>query len=105
MAYVGIEKWSWKQLERHVRSVAKKSSSVFVTKHAAAQMRKRRVPSSIMFEVLRKGVIQREPEPNPIKGNLECRMEHYCAGKNFGVVVALSDDNPDLVVVTVMHIT
>jgi hypothetical protein len=36
------------------------------------------------------------------KGTLECRMERYVAGRECGVVVALDDDNPHLLVVTVM---
>ncbi len=31
-------------------------------------------------------------------------MEHYTTGHNIGVVVALSDDDPALLVVTAMHI-
>jgi hypothetical protein len=57
-----------------------------------------------MHEVLRLGVINRQPEVNDVKGSLECRMERYCADDNFGVVVALCDEDPMLVIVTVMHI-
>jgi hypothetical protein len=38
-----------------------------------------------------------------MKGSLECRMEHLCAGKNVAVIVALSDENPDLIIVTAMY--
>lgn len=57
-----------------------------------------------MFDCLRAGVLRRTPEPNMGKGSLECRMEHYCSGANIGVVVALSDEDPSMAVVTVMHI-
>ena len=66
-------------------------------------MKLRNIPSSVMYEVLRKGVINREPERNQEHGNLECRMEHYCAGINVGVAVALCDEDPELVVVTVVN--
>jgi hypothetical protein len=31
-------------------------------------------------------------------------MERYCGGSNLGVVVALVDDDPQMIVVTVMSI-
>ena len=96
--------WSWRQLDRHIRNAAKDSACVFVTRHAAKKMRERKIPSSVMHEVLRKGAINRQPEQNDSMGNLECRMEHYCAGETFGVVVALCDEDPMLVIVTVMGI-
>jgi hypothetical protein len=50
------------------------------------------------------GEIKRTPEPNTMLGNVECRMEHYCTGDNAAVVVAVSDDEPELVLVTAMYI-
>lgn len=104
MGYAKIGKWSWRQLDRHIRNVAKDSSSVFVTKHAAKKMLERKIPSSVMHTVLKKGVINRQPEQNDGKGNLECRMEHYCAGQTFGVIVAVCDEDPTILIVTVMQI-
>jgi len=46
-------------------------------------------------------LIHRTPEPNMAKGSLECRMEMYVAGRDCAVVVALADENPNLLVVTV----
>jgi hypothetical protein len=31
-------------------------------------------------------------------------MEKYIAGKDIGVVVAVSEDNPDLIIVTAMYV-
>ena len=58
----------------------------------------------LMEEVLQRGQLRREPEPNLAYGTLECLMERFCAGRDLGVVVALSDEDPDLVVVTAMVI-
>ncbi|GAB3487640.1 hypothetical protein GCM10027399_01630 [Curvibacter fontanus] len=44
------------------------------------------------------------PEPNPCRGNLECRMKRYVAGRELAVIVALCDEDPDLVVVTVFSV-
>lgn len=67
-------------------------------------MRSRRISINEVYECLRNGVIRRAPEPNPSKGNLECRMERYVAGCECAVVVTLDDDDPDVLVVTVMSI-
>lgn len=37
-----------------------------------------------------------------MKGTLECRMEYFSAGRDVAVIVALSDDDPSLVLVTAM---
>lgn len=34
---------------------------------------------------------------------MECRMERYCQGFNLAVVVALADEQPGAIVVTVME--
>lgn len=52
------------------------------------------------LEVMQKGLLRRAPEPNPARGSLECRMERFVAGRSIGVVVAVSDDEPGLVVIT-----
>ena len=69
--------------------------------HARQRMRLRKVSLNEVLEVLRKGAIRRMPEPNLTKGSLECRMEFYVAGRDCAVIVALSDEQPDLLVVTV----
>ncbi len=56
---------------------------------------------NIVLEVLRNGRITRTPEPNTHMGSLECRMERFVAGDYRVVIVALSDMNPNLIIVTV----
>lgn len=68
------------------------------------RMRQRHVTQEIVVEVLRQGRLAGTPEPNLARGSLECRIERYCTGRQIGVVVAISDDDPDLIVVTVIQL-
>lgn len=89
------------QLEKHIRFVARQTASIVILPHAKSRMRTRKVTVHEVYEVLRQGCIHRPPEPNPAKGSLECRMARYVAGRDCTVVVALSDENPNLLIVTV----
>ncbi len=102
MAYAGFGRLSVAQLQRHICAVSADTASVFITLHAGSRMRSRRISIHEVFECLRAGAIRRTPEPNLAMETLECRMERYVAGRNCAVIVALDDDNPGLVVVTVM---
>lgn len=93
-------KWSIQQLERYIRSTAADSNKVSFSDHAKTQMRKRRISIDTVFEVLRKGKILRRPEPNSTYGTLECRIEFYVSGEERKVVVAVSDEDENALVVT-----
>jgi hypothetical protein len=99
---MGFEKLSKTQLERHIRATAADTACVFLTIHVRAQMKKRHVITSEVFEAMRKGRLMLTPEPDLKTGHLICRMERYIAGRDVAVCVALDDNNPDLVVVTVI---
>ncbi len=64
-------------------------------------MRERQISADVVFDVLRNGKIDRIPEPNTNKGTIECRMERFVAGDSRSVVVAISDINANLIIVTV----
>ena len=102
MGYEKFGRQSTAQLQRHIRGAAEDTSRIFITVHARGRMRQRRISIQEVYECLRQGVLRRTPEPNPGKGTLECRMERYVAGRNCAVVVALDDNHPELLVVTVM---
>lgn len=104
MGYSSFIKKSNAQLAKHIRTIAKNTASVFITDHAKIRMRQRKVSSEEVLQCLQLGQILREPEVNHQKGSLECRMERYVAGRNLGVIVALLDENPDAIVVTVFSI-
>jgi len=91
-------------LQRHIRKISQSTGSVFITQHARLRMRQRAIGIAEVFETLRFGVIERPPIVNAKKGNLECRLQRYVGGRECAVVIALSDDEPDLIVVTVMNI-
>lgn len=95
---------STSQIEAHIRSAAQESINIQISKHAKKRMRERKLTLPCIFEVLKKGRIRQTPEPNADYGTLECRMESYIAGHNIAVVVAVSDDDPTMIVVTAMHI-
>lgn len=104
MGYNNCEKKSEAQLARHIRAAAKNTQSVIFTDHANVQMSKRKVSSLEVYECLRTGTIRRQPEPNEMKGSLECRMQRYVAGRELAVIVALCDEDPDILVVTVFSV-
>lgn len=99
---VSFEKLARAQLEKHIRTVSADTARVFLTVHVQKQMKKRHVVTSEVFETMRKGKIMLTPEPDLKTGHLICRMERYLAGRNLAVCVALDDNDPDLVVVTVI---
>jgi hypothetical protein len=92
------------QNQKHIRAVAVRTEFVFITHHASVQMKKRGIGINEVYDVLRCGSIVRQPEPNLAKGSLECRMERYVGGRECAVIVAINDENPELLVVTVMEI-
>lgn len=104
MGYQTFEKKSLAQLARHIRAIARNTNSVFFSDHAKGKMRERKVSSIEVLDCLREGTIRRVPEPNTRKGNLECRIERYVAGRQLAVIVALSDEEPDVLVVTVFSV-
>ncbi len=105
MGYETFRRKSKPQLSKHIRVTAKNTSSVFITGHAKDRMRQRKVTSAEVYECLQHGQITREPEENQEKESLECRMERYVSGRHLGVIVALCDEDPDAIVVTVFDLS
>lgn len=97
-----LDSLSLRELERHIRSVAVDSGRVVFRTHAKLRQIERTIPRASVLEVLRKGTLTRQPERNVRYGTLECRMERYVAGRNLAVIAAVSDEDPNVVVVTVM---
>jgi hypothetical protein len=96
--------WSKSQWQRHIRTQSAKAANVIFTDHALLRMRQRHIERVAALEILRKGVIRREPEPNLRRGTLECRMEYYVAGRNLALVVAVEADDPAVIVVTAIDL-
>lgn len=101
MGCKNFAKKSQAQLAKHIRLVSKTSGSVFFTAHVKKQMAKRKISTLEVFECIRMGTIRREPELSDDQESLECRMERYIAGRELAVIVALCDDDPNVILVTV----
>lgn len=67
-------------------------------------MNARKISRDMAIEVLAKGRLLRQPEPNLRRGSTECTMERYIAGRDIGVVAAVTEDNARVVIVTTMLI-
>lgn len=103
MAYAHLSKLSSTQLARHIRTLAKTTANVVLTIHAKERMVERLVSNEEVLECLRKGGIRRPPEPNSKTGSLECRMECKVLKRDLACIAALSDENPNLIVVTIFE--
>ncbi len=93
------------QLEKHIRQCSADSANVAFVKHALHQMRARHINLPMAMEVLRSGRMHRPAEPDIRFTGLKCRMEHFVAGMNVAVVVAVEYPQPGLTVITVIDIT
>ena len=78
------------QWEALIRQLATESAAVYFTRHALARMRERHITRLQVLDVLQRGVIRREPEPDLRTGHTLCRMERVITGRPVGVVLALA---------------
>jgi hypothetical protein len=90
------------QQEAYVHQQAQDTRNIVFTNHVRKRMRERQITTPFVVEALRQGRMKRPAEPNIKTGNLECRLDRYVAGREIGVLVAIDDDNPNLIVVTAM---
>ena len=45
----------------------------------------------LVFDVLQRGLIKREPEIDMVTGYLKCRMERFVAGRELAIVIAVKN--------------
>ncbi|MBU3624947.1 DUF4258 domain-containing protein [Polynucleobacter sp. JS-Safj-400b-B2] len=100
-----MSKISRAQLQRHIRKAAIQTINVTVTQHASLRMRERHITNSMLFDVLRCGVIKREPEPDLKHSGIKCQMERYSAGMNIAAIVSVEIPSEGLIIITVYEIT
>ena len=74
------------------------------TAHAQTRMEQRAITVPMVLECLRRGVIRRPPERSIKTGWYECRLERYIAGKNVAVVAAVDEEDPTVIIVTVIDL-
>lgn len=79
-------------LEKRIREISKNTGEVNFTLHCLQRMKEREITRILIFEVLIKGQIKREPELDIRTGYIQCRMERFVAGRMLAVVVALRND-------------
>ncbi len=91
------------QLQKHIRSISKKSDRVFITDHARIRMLQRKISDYQVLDCLRNGSIQRPSCTDKKTGDIKCRMEHFGSSRNISVVVALTPIDPDVIIITVMY--
>lgn len=85
--------YSKRDWEKTVRRLAAKTEDVLFSKHALSQMKARKITMIMALDVLRKGVINREPEPDIKTGHTKCTMERYTAGMSIAVVAACESES------------
>lgn len=90
------------QLTKHIRAVSKITENVLLSRHALTRMHQRGVLDAEVYHCLRNGKILLTPEADMKTGHLICRMECYGASKNLAVCAALDDEDPSIIVVTVI---
>jgi hypothetical protein len=93
------------QLQKHIRKAALQTMNVTITHHASLRMRERHITNAMLFDVLKCGVIKREPEPDMRHSGIKCQMERYSAGMNIAAIVNVEIPFEDLIVITVYEIT
>ena len=91
------------QQEAFIHLQAKDTRNIIFTNHARKRMEERRIPAPSVVEVLRHGRMARPAEPNIKTGYLECRLNRNVNGQKIGVVVAIGDDDPFVIVITAMN--
>lgn len=88
-----------------IRDAAADSSRVFLTHHANARMRERRITLTQVLRCLQKGRLSEGPAPDTMKGGWKCTVAHYTSGEKIGVAVGIESAQADgIVVITVFHV-
>jgi len=100
-----LSKISRAQLQRHIRKAALQTINVTITHHAILRMRERHITNAMLLDVLKSGVIKREPEPDIRHSGINCQVERYSAGINIAAIVNVDMPSEGLIVITVYEIT
>ncbi len=93
------------QIQQHIRHAAQESINVTITQHASVRMRERGITNAMLFDVLRRGLLNREPEPDLRHSGITCLMQRYIAGVNIGVLVNVNSPAVGMIVITVFEVS
>jgi len=92
-------------LEKLIQELAKDSKRISFTFHCLSRMKERQITRVLVFDVLQKGLVKREPEIDMVTGYLKCRMERFVAGRELAIVVAVENESATKgVVVTAIEV-
>jgi hypothetical protein len=80
-------------LEKLLKEIAKDSKRIHFTFHCLSRMKERGITRALVFEVLHRGLVKREPETDMNTGYLKCRVERFVAGRELAIIVALENDS------------
>ena len=78
-------------IEKLIQELAKDSKRISFTFHCLSRMKERHITRVLVFDVLQKGLVKREPEIDMVTGYLKCRMERFVAGRELAIVVAVKN--------------
>ena len=93
------------QIQQHIRRAALDSINVTITQYAIVRMHEREITNAMLFDVLRRGILSREPEPDLRHSGLTCLMERYIAGVNIAALVNVDFPSAGLIVITVFGVS
>lgn len=80
-------------LEKLIHDLAKDSMRISFTLHSLSRMKERHITRLLVFDVLQKGLIKREPEIDMVTGYLKCRIERFVAGRELAIIVAVGSSS------------
>lgn len=104
MGYALLEQKSNADLQKLIRSRALDTELILLTDHVETRMLERQIGIQEIYDVLRKGCIERPWVADVEHESIECRMERYVGGRHLVVMVALVDEDPDLLVITTFEV-
>jgi hypothetical protein len=85
---IGNDKQQWEAL---IHALAQNTVKIYFSTHVLGQMARRAISMQMALETLRKGLIVRPPQVDKKTGDMKCRLEHFCAGVNVKIVVAVQN--------------
>jgi hypothetical protein len=90
-------------LQRKIVEISADSTKVIITKHAKIRMKERRISSTQVLHVLRKGSLV-EPAHQDIHGYWKCTLASTISGDFIKVAAALMEESEEkVIVITVMN--
>lgn len=102
MGHSVLETKSNTEITRIIKTTSKDTSVIVMLDHARDRMIARGIGINEVYEVLRHGALVRPWKINKKYDTFECRMELYVGGRELAVGVTLDDEDPTILVVTVI---